>query len=193
MSRPAELPSWGRGWPCVVDDPQLDAPERAALLHLEGGGAPPSAVPRRARRASRSRRPGSSRSSPSRAGPRCPGPRTRRSSSAAPRHRRSRPAAATRAAGRSCARWSSRPNQIVGTPAEKVTRSRSNCSYRLAPSSLAPGITMRDADQRAGIGQAPGIGVEHRHHRQHDVVAREAHRVGHAPASGACRTVERWW
>ena len=40
------------------------------------------------------------------------------------------------------ARWSSRPNQIVGTPAEKVTRSRSSCSYRLAPSSLAPGITM---------------------------------------------------
>ena len=36
------------------------------------------------------------------------------------------------------------------------------------------------ADHRAALGQTPGIGVEHRHDRQDDVLRRDAHRVRHA-------------
>ena len=40
------------------------------------------------------------------------------------------------------------------------------------------------ADQRAGIRQAPGVGVEHRHHRHDHVSGRQVHGVGQAGRIG---------
>ena len=42
-----------------------------------------------------------------------------------------------------------------------------------------PGHHHARADQRAGIGQAPGVDVEHGHHRQHGIPAGQPHDVGH--------------
>ena len=61
----------------------------------------------------------------------------------------------------------SSPCQTVGTPPNTVTRSASNSSYSDLPSRSGPGNDELGADHRRGVRQAPGVDVEHRHHRQH--------------------------
>ena len=67
--------------------------------------------------------------------------------------------------------------QMVGTPAEKVTRSASNSRCRLAGSSRAPGSTSEAPAIGRGIGDAPGIHVEHRHDRQHHILGADVEDV----------------
>ena len=74
--------------------------------------------------------------------------------------------------------WASSPCHTVGTPAETVTPSASNSSCRLLPSRNGPGKHQLGADHAGRIRQAPGIDVEHRHHRQDHVARRAVQRIG---------------
>ena len=86
----------------------------------------------------------------------------------------------------------STPIQIVGTPAATVTFSlydevgqRLGRQVRAGHDSVAPVAT-------AGVGEAPGVGVEHRDDRQDAVGLPDADAVGdHAPPWCA-GTIERW-
>ena len=96
-----------------------------------------------------------------------------------------------RATGRTCpgrrrAR-SSTPSQTVGTPALKVTRSGWQSSSSAAGVGMRPGKDQPGAGERRRVGQSPGVGVEHRHHGEHDVGRAEARscRPSPSPSSGA--------
>ena len=66
------------------------------------------------------------------------------------------------------------PIQIVGTPAVTVTFCSTKASSSDGGSRCGPGKTCSDADERAREREAPGVGVEHRHDRQHDVRPRRS-------------------
>ena len=76
--------------------------------------------------------------------------------------------------------WRSMSSQIVGTPAATVTFSLSISFASGSPWRKRDGITMSAPTRAAGVGQAPGVGVEHRHHRQHAIGPGDAERVAHA-------------
>ena len=83
----------------------------------------------------------------------------------APPSRRTGWPAATRCRGPP-ARGST-PIQMVGTPAATVTCSSSMRSRRWPPGDRSgPGITRSAPGSHRGVGQAPGVGVEHGHDRQ---------------------------
>ena len=136
------------------------------------------------------RPPDSSRSCPSRAAlrRRTP-PRTPRSWRAVARHRRSRPAR-TRSVGAGLTHMVEQAEPDRRHARRRRSRSRSICWYRLAPSRRA-GHHHARADQRAGIGQAPGVDVEHGHDRQHVSRLLSPMTSGMTIVS-ACSTVERW-
>ena len=85
--------------------------------------------------------------------------------------------AATRCRGPSSS--GSTPIQMVGTPAATVTCSASMRSAMAGGDRSGPGITSVAPAATAGVGEAPGVGVEHRHDRQDDVALADAEAVGH--------------
>ena len=66
-------------------------------------------------------------------------------------------------------RRGSSPRQIAGTPAVKVTRCRDIRSASRSGSIRGPGEDQVGAGEHRGVRQAPGVDVEHRHDRHHDV------------------------
>ena len=78
----------------------------------------------------------------------------------------------------------STPIQIVGTPAATVTRSSTMRSAMAVGDRSGPGITRLAPGRHRGVGQAPRVGVEHRHDRQHDVALADAEAVDRHGADG---------
>ena len=85
----------------------------------------------------------------------------------------------------------STPIQMVGTPAATVTCSSSIRSAIAGGERSGPGITSLAPQATAGVGEAPGVGVEHRHDRQDHVALAGAEAVGdhHAHRVQAGRAV----
>ena len=77
-----------------------------------------------------------------------------------------------------------RPSRSSGTPAARVTRSASIRSAMLGRRQARAGDHQRGAGQRGRVGQAPGVGVEHRHDRQHESRSRR-------PSASAIMHAER--
>ena len=69
------------------------------------------------------------------------------------------------------ARSGSTPCQMVGTPAVKVTPSSTISFARSSGCIIGPGNTSAAPAGGAGLGDAPRVGVEHRHDRHRDVAS----------------------
>src|SRR5262245_46816260 len=83
------------------------------------------------------------------------------------------------------------PIQTVGTPAVTVTFSASNSSYRLLPSSAAPGNTSLAPLSGARYGMLQALTWNIGTTGRIDIRA-EAAKTSGSEAAYACRIVERW-
>ena len=81
----------------------------------------------------------------------------------------------------------STPIQIVGTPAAIVTFSSSMRLASAGGDRSGPGITRLGARGHGGVGQAPGVGVEHRHDRQDAVALLHAEAARRPSCPSVCR------
>ena len=72
------------------------------------------------------------------------------------------------------------PCQTVGTPPLMVTPSDAIRSARSCGSHARARVDVPRAGERGGVGDAPGVGVEHRHDRHHRIGLADVHRVRQA-------------
>ena len=171
--------------------PRCSRQRLAVLRRSAAGRRRPPARPERCRRARRDRR----------AARPCPRAKARSSPSSSARSRPSRrsirairaggigvPPTTTRSSvGTSppaASRCSTRPSQTVGTPTAIVTASCIDQPREAGAVGMAAGQDQLRPHRGHGEGQAPGIGVEHRHRRQHAVRALERHHVRLQRAQG---------
>ena len=113
-------------------------------------------------------------------------PRTSDSGAAAPPITIVRSADRSYTPGQASSR-SSTPSQTVGTPALKVTRSALAELEQRCGVEVRAGEDEPRAGERRGVGQSPGVGVEHRDHGEHDVGRADARssRPSRSPSSAA--------
>ena len=80
--------------------------------------------------------------------------------------------------------WRSRSIQMVGTAAERVTRSSAISAGQRGRGEVGARHDHVGAGQATGVGHAPRVRVEHRHHRHDAVVGAQPEGVGQALPEG---------